>query len=360
MIIDLQKYCEEKELFFETELASKIIHSMQTDGEVTLRSKETRSYSANGLYKLLDELCSYWNWAPSKITIETNNELEQHDRYNIVHVYFHHMVSRYSRSLLENITPVEWNQEKLYGMFIGRANTTRIRGIHNHLKFQYRNQGLTSFNHNMKNHVDQSVLLEYLTETSQPFNEMISVNPYSDIGEIMTPPITEPRNIIGWEKVYEKIGIELVFETAEVPSSHWTEKILRPILYKRPFMVVAWSGFIAYHSNRPKTKLVPYKEFDTPELRELLDYYINHRKNYKFFGHYINLDYDKDSGIHRVDHVFDILNELIRTKKIYNIIEACRDDIEHNYNVLQEEIKMVESFSTPQRRALQYHTWIKR
>lgn len=357
MIIDLQKYCEEKELFFETELASRIIYSMQTDGEVTLRSKETRSASACGLYTLLDSLCSYWHWNPSTITIETINEMEQHDRYNIVHVCFHY--TAYQTDYLLNITPAEWNQEKLYGMFIGRANTTRIRGVHNHLKFEYQNQGLTSFNHDMKEHVDQSILLEYLTETNQPFNEMISVDPYSDIGPIMTPPITEAHNTVGWEKIYEKIGIELVFETAEVPSSKQTEKFARPILYKRPFMVVAWPGYIAYHSNRPKTKIVPYKEFDTPEIREMLDYYVNHRRSYKFFGNYINLDYDNDYGIHRVDHIFDILNELIRTKKIYSILDACQDDIEHNYAAIREEIKLVESFSTAQQQALQYHIWTK-
>lgn len=359
MIIDLQKYCEEKELLAETELASRIIYSMQTDGEVTLRSKETRSASACGLYNMLDSLCNYWQWDPAKITIETINEMEQHDRYNIVQVHFDYMIACQANSLLNNIKPVDWNQEKLYGMFIGRANTTRIRGIHNHLKFKYQDQGLTSFNHDMKQHVDRSVLLEYLTETSQPFDEMISVEPYSDIGPILTPPITESHNIIGWEKIYEKIGIELVFETAEVPSSKRTEKILRPILYKRPFMVVAWPGFVAYHSNPPKTKIVPYKEFDTPEIRELLDYYVNHRKGYKFFGNYINLDYDKDYGIHRVDHIFDILNELIRTKKIYHIIDACQNDIEHNYAALREEIKLKESLSIFQRQAFQYHSWIK-
>ena len=56
--------------------------------------------------------------------------------------------------------------------------------------------------------------------------------------------------------------------------------------------------------------------------------------NFKNFNHVISTAYDQDEGIPRVDHVFDILHELIRSGRINTILEKCHDDIEHNYQEL--------------------------
>ena len=57
MIIDIQRYWGDSEIFHPVELASRIIQSMQQHGAVTLFSKEARSSRQSGLFQLLDELC---------------------------------------------------------------------------------------------------------------------------------------------------------------------------------------------------------------------------------------------------------------------------------------------------------------
>ena len=57
--------------------------------------------------------------------------------------------------------------------------------------------------------------------------------------------------------------------------------------------------------------------------------------NICFFENIISNAYDDDHGIWRVDHVFDILRELILTNKIQTIIEDCQEGIENNYKFAQ-------------------------
>jgi hypothetical protein len=346
MIIDIQRYWGEREIYYPGELSSKIIHSMQKDGWVTLRSKEVRSAKLSGLYSLLDQLCNHWNWNHKDITIETGNPydflISPHRQYTI-------KVSLLSEPLVNTKSNIiehrPWNREKTYGMFIGRANVTRLRATHNHRHFKFRDQGLTSFNHNLADHIDSSYLLEYLCQTDQSFSEVKKLTPYSDIDTIQSPPITGQFSGSLWNDVYEKIAIEIVLETAEDEGVFsMTEKILRPILYKRPFLLVAGRRVIADIWKTCST-------FESVKFRP--------PGTLRFFENVIPLDYDEDGGIHRVDHVFDILHTLIRTKKIDTILEDCRDDIEHNYQWMMQYIQNSKEYKTQYNQMLDPSTWNK-
>lgn len=354
MVIDIQRYFQETELFFTAELCSKIIRSMQLDGSVTLRTKEGRCARTNGLYALLDELCNFWQWDPSKITLETCNYLESHEKYNIVHGMFDYM-SLEIADRIKNIQPRPWNKEKVYGMFIGRANATRIRGVHFHQQYEFKHLGLTSFHHDMSYHVDKMTMLDYLMQSNQPFDQAISIKPYSDIGHLMTPPIAQPQSIIGWESVYEKIGIELVFQTDPVETCiQFGEKLIRPMLYKRPFMIVAGRNYIK-NINTCYQNLQAYS--NDPETTELIEHFKHNMKPFKFFGNVLDLDYDNGEGIYRVDHLFHILGDLIRSEKIYTILEDCQEDIEHNYQAVIEMSQMLAEISKKQTQFFNYADW---
>ena len=205
MIIDIQRYWGEREIYYPGELSSKIIYSMQNDGWVTLRSKEVRGSALSGLYSLLDQLCHNWNWNHKDITIETGN------LYDLMAPYsqYTHKLSWLSESFINTNTNIiehrPWNREKTYGMFIGRANLTRLRATQNHRHFEFRDQGLTSFNHNVADHIDPLYLLEYLCQTDQPFSEVKKLTPYSDIGPVQTPPITGQFSSLDWNDIYERL-----------------------------------------------------------------------------------------------------------------------------------------------------------
>lgn len=349
MIIDIQRYWGEREIYYAGELSSKIIHGMQTSGYVILRSKECRGIEVSGLKLLLDQLCQYWQWDKKNIIIETGNAND-----SVVHKNsFEYTVKYVFRSEtfvnvdLTSINLRSWNKEKTYGMFIGRANVTRMRAAYNHQKFEFKDQGLTSFNHDIAYHVDPYYLLDYLCQTDQRFSELRQITPYSDIGPVMTPPITSQYGGPNWNNVYEKIGIEIILETAEDEGTFaFTEKLLRPILYKRPFMLIAARNSI-------KNLYKHFGDLDSVVMPHALP------GGLKFFENVIPLDYDNDGGIERVDHVFDILHMLIRTGKINTILEECRDDIEYNYQYVINLIKCAKEKIEDYTQAFDYSSWNK-
>lgn len=325
MNIDIQRYWGDKEIYFIGELCSKIINSMQQDGTVTLFSKEQRSARISGLYHLLDQMSAYHNWNKSKIILRTPNYLEKHDQYTIEFMPFEqlYMASKNSPDFIwSDIEHRPWNREKTYGMFLGRANVTRIHGVHKHRQFEFSDQGLVSWHHNLQEHVDHPVLIEYLMTTNQTYEEMISIKPFSDIGSILTPPVTDASaGEVDWASVYEKIAVELVFETSEnAEASVISEKLIRPMLYKRPFMLIGGQHAIQN-----------LKETVVPKLFQQIDPTIN----ICFFENVFSTAYDDDHSIWRVDHVFDILRELILTNRIQTIIEDCQEGIETNYKFAQ-------------------------
>lgn len=333
MIIDLQRYWGEREIYYPGELAAKITDSMQKDNWTLLRSKECRNAELSGLFELLDQVCFYWKWKKSKITLETGNLWTKHPEYNIKYVNYYAAIP-FEKDLL-NLIHKPWNREKSYGMFIGRANVTRLHAAHKHKKFEFGHQGLTSFNQDIKHYIDRQCLLDYLCETNTTFDKAIDIDPYSDIDHVKPPPITSNHTAGNlWNNVYEKIAIEIVCETAEDEKSFSiTEKILRPILYKRPFLLIAAPGAIDFYKNLKN--IISTVDFFNPDGT-----HVNTVLNLKFFENVIPIDYDSYGGIHRVDYVFDILHELIRTNKISTIIKDCNSDIEHNYNEILRVINI--------------------
>jgi len=331
MIIDLQRYWGEREIYYPGELAAKIIDSMQRDNWTLLRSKEGRNAEVSGLFELLDQVCFYWKWDKSKITLETGNFWTKHSEYNIKYVNYADLVLDNDISKVQHR---QWNKEKTYGMFIGRTNVTRLHAIHRHKTFEFKDQGLTSFNQDIKQYIDRQYLLDYLCATNKRFSEAIDINPYSDIDKISPPPITK-NHVAGplWNNVYEKIAIEIVCETSEDDNCFaFTEKLLRPILYKRPFLLVAAPDTISSYYKNIKN-IVNQLDVKNPDGTQCVDMF-----ELKYFENVIPIEYDTYGGVHRVDFVFDILHELIRTNRINTILEDCRDDIEHNYSVVAKYI----------------------
>lgn len=361
-IIDIQRYSQETELFFVPELCSKIIQKMQEYGCVILRSREARCFRTNGLYQLLDNLCAYWHWDPRNIILETSNWIESHPVYTIRYILF----TVVANHRVTEICPKPWNKEKVYGMFIGRANATRIRGLHNHLNFKYQTLGLTSFHNDMSYHVDNSALLEYLTESNQCYKDAIGIPPYSDIDHVRPLPITDGTiNTMGWENVYEKIGIELVFETDPVETAMtFTEKLLRPMLYKRPFLTVAGR----HHNKRIENfhSLIPDVSngvFNDPELKDMVDDWRAHGKPFncfnKQFSELMGDNYDFGQGISRVDHVFDILQHLIETKKVYHILDEWQEIIEENYIAVHDIFRRYKEITQHTVKLFNYEDWVQ-
>jgi hypothetical protein len=282
---------------------------MQVDGSAYLYTKEGRNGYNNGLYTLLDDLCAYWGWEKSKITVDTSNAAATHPEYTVVYTDFSDSLAK--AEMNPDVLP--WNKEKYYGLFIGTANASRIRAIHNHNRFPYKEHGLTSFNQDLHQYMIYSELIEYFFHSGQTYEEMISIKPYSDIANIVDTPennktIVPPYNCeTHWNKVYEKIAVEIVCETSTGPDcTDISEKTFRPLYYKRPFLIIGSPGQLKYLQD------VGFKTFNTV----------------------LDENYDKLIGMHRVDRVFDILHNLIETQSIDTILDRCEDILEHNHQLV--------------------------
>lgn len=317
MKIDLQEHWGNKELFQVPVLVSKIVKGMQEHGQVYLWTKEGKSGVNNGFFKLLDELCDFWGWNKSAITFahpQTAIEKLQLD-YNLE-------ILDYSMSAVDFIPRgkiLPWNKEKTYGMFIGRADCSRIRAIHNHKNFKYKNLGLTSFHCDLFEYMSKPDLVEYFMESGQTYQEMVSIKPYSDIDKILPVPITPAADTeVCWNQVYERIGIEIVCETSIEPDSFdITEKFFRPMYYKRPILLIASPGTLQF-------------------VKSL---------GYEIFEDFIPSSYDELCGIRRVDQVFQILKELIANDQIEEILEKSTDMLDYNHNLFLQQRKKWAKFN---------------
>jgi hypothetical protein len=101
---------------------------------------------------------------------------------------------------------------------------------------------------------------------------------------------------------YETYNLEIVTETT-VNAHFLTEKTMKPLVSKMPFLTVSSPGYLKY-------------------LRNL---------GYKTFGDIFDESYDNITDTtHRARAIVDTLNTLISTKQIYNLTNTCSDILKHN------------------------------
>ena len=358
MVIDIQKYWGDSEIFHPVELASRIIQSMQQHGSASLFSKEARSGRHSGLFQLLDELCAAWNWDPTKITVITPNIVEKHDLYNVQKIFHWFWAMESPTALLYNVDLPAWDGSKVYGMFLGRATAERIRGAMRHKNFEFKDLGLTSFHHDLKDQIDTPELLEYLCQTNDRFSEVLEIRPYSDIGKIFKPPIVGAMDT-DWKTVYRQIAVELVFETSTAEDCYTiSEKFIRPILHGRPFMLIAGRNVIKKCKDLDTIREVwaPLKEFTDAKL---IDQICEKMVGFSYYENVFGLDYDDDTGVHRVDHVFDILGTLIRNGSANTILEKCQKEIKFNQQLICELQPLIKQLSLQTTKYYDRSTWPK-
>lgn len=291
------------------ELVSKIILSWQTYNKVELVVTEGQSFQECGLYNLLDSICDTANIPKDKITLVNNNWTESHPEYIVKRTPFSYDVIPFCQP---NIANTDYVGDKFYGMFIGRANLSRVRAL---FLSKYRCiPSLTSFNHDLRIFQQPELFYELLTKKYCTIEEWNSLRPYSDIGDMTLPPIISPQNSFGkrWEIAYSKIALEIVLETTDWPGSFGlTEKTLRPIYYKRPFIMVGSRGFMQ-------------------ALRDL---------GFRTFeniipNRYESFDYCVDQAFEALDWTYQEYNILP-----HKLLNHCKEDVEHNYNRLIELAK---------------------
>lgn len=301
--INLQKYLMENRLINKVELGARLATAMIKNEPLLLKTKEGKSFQSCGFYEELDNLCKIFNYSKSKIVIESNNWTEKHSEYTVRIAPFSLEFSYFNK---ENLEVSEYSGKKFYGLFVGRADVNRLRSLV--LSRRLSIPCLTSLNQdvdtfNMDFLVEVGYLIKKTDTTSEEINSLIA---HSDIGKVIEPPICPPENSFGWKNVYRDIAIEIVNETTLYPRSfHITEKTLRPMYYKRPFIMIGAEGYLE-------------------NLRKL---------GFKTFN---NILPNHDKIKCNPDLAFIELQKLHNTYTGNQILSLCKDQLESNYELLIE------------------------
>ena len=213
-----------------------------------------------GLYDILDHMCEQYSIDKKKVTIITANKIENHDQYNIK-IGPGDDIQRTAVALLNINTTVSESNIKHVGLFIGRSNSFRL-WIASWIWKNYRDKTIMSFHFDLSDefhlaHIGLDGMLRWQATPGelQDATDLIERSPLI-IDSPDNYPILHPENL-NIIKEYKNFFLDIVMETYFSNNTFFmTEKIVRPIMAMRPFIVFAAPGFLR------NMRGMGYKTFD--------------------------------------------------------------------------------------------------
>jgi hypothetical protein len=291
-----------------SDLNKFLIDYQEQDIEISTNQEGCCCYSI-GLYRLLDQ------FKFNSVTIYTSNPLEKHNKYNIK------LVAPWKFLNITQEIEIElhnWNKTKIFGILYGRPLWYRI-GIASHLLTYHKELSLVGCLCD-PNNIDQRELFEtnklfkYDTASFKNFGNIINqlplqlpeVDTYTP-GQLMTDGYVNQT-----KQIYKNFLIDIVAETFTSGDCFFvTEKTVRPILLKKPFIIFG--------------------------SRDYLDYL--HQMGFKTFCNFWLEDYDGYEGQERYVRILALIDELAKKSKeeLQELHQAMQPVLDHNYNLLQTQ-----------------------
>jgi hypothetical protein len=196
------------------------------------------------LYKLLDDICSRFNYPKQSITILTANLLETHPDYRIIkkHQLYELLATQSYVDLVPDSTKIFDLNFKHFGHFIGHSNVYRLQ-LASYLYSNQKDKILQTYHccptdwYHRKHLGIEDLLFNGCSQEEFKWAQQLISNSPITIDTIDSYPILVPANL-NITKVYPGFFIELVnltFFTGKV--FYIDEKVWRPILMKTPFMI---------------------------------------------------------------------------------------------------------------------------
>lgn len=253
----------------------------------------------NGIYNILDKFDF------RSVRIVTNNALEQHDKYEIDNsawpIWLDHTQG------FDFDFDYEWDQSKIFGCIFARPSAPRL-GLAAYLAKHYPDQALIL--HKFDNQIPDSRALFDIAR-------LFSWHPESVQNYLSMPNFT---NIYEYRKgtwqwhnpisqSYKSFMIEIVSEpVCEGRSFYPTEKIVRCILCRRPFIVMA--------------------------SRNYLDYL--HQMGFYSFCEFWDESYDGLDGADRYRKILHLIDHLAgkSKKQLIDIYYSAKFFVDHNFDLL--------------------------
>ena len=268
-------------------------------------NQESHCLTWNKVYDLLDQ------FKFSSVRIMSINALEQHDKYQISNNYWYHW---FIQSLnFDHNFDYAWDGTKTFGCFYGRPTASRL-GIVSHLHKHYPDKSLIKVRFDTKNQ-DERRRFEFqkLYEWSADSLDSV-VNFLSNIDQYTSE--YHAYDYSTWQYdysnhlnyLYKNIFVDLVVEAhLQGDSFYPTEKIVRAILCRKPFIVMAPVNYLAY-------------------LRQM---------GFRTFSELWSEEYDGVGSKTRYFSVIKLLDHLagLPSVDLTNLNNKAKEIVEHNYQL---------------------------
>ena len=321
---------EDTFIWQEVELMVYLYECLTKDQDVLLDFQlEGPCARTNGLYNILDLFCNATGYQHNRITIRTGNLIESHSYYNIKKTpeywYEIKLIQTWLTTVTVNTgtTPI-----KHFGSFIGRSTWARL-WIASVLYENYSNKTIQTFHSGLQeNYVvakDHSVydviglddLNKYECSNIWGVVKFLNKCPiqldknYTATNSYIAPvngdyPIQHPANlqILNY---YNNFFVDIVTETRMNGNLFFaTEKIWRPIVARRPFIVVGSQHFLQ-------------------NLKKL---------GFQTFNNFWDEGYDDYAATQRMEHIEQLLGIIAAwpVDLLHQKLLDIQQILDHNYN----------------------------
>lgn len=278
------------------------VNTQYQDIEIIVNN-EGHCLSYCGVYDILEK------FKFNSVKIITSNILEKHNRYIIDTKDWLRWFS--ASSQFDFDFDYTWTEEKIFGCVYGRPSAARL-GIAAYVKKHYPNDSLilTKFDfqdENSRNLFDLQRLFSWHPESIYDLEQLASIemSPYpywrSGLFDYYNPLC----------HTYKSFLIDLVVEPVYHGDSFYpTEKIVRAMLCRRPFIVMGSKDYLNY-------------------LRHL---------GFHTFNEFWSEDYDGYDGKTRYLMILDLIDQIGRMpkSKLIDIYYSCMFQVEHNIELLKK------------------------
>jgi hypothetical protein len=245
----------------------------------------------------------------ASVELRTWNILEQHPTYKINTNNWDYWLT--ATESYDYSFDYSWTGEKLFGCFYGRPSAARL-GIASHLHNTYTAQSLVkikfdSTTEDSRKLFDVQRLYSWHPAALQNIHRLdeLRTNEEYNKGHWRT---NNPLNYL-----YKDILIDIVAEpTSKGNTFYPTEKIVRPILFNRPFIVMGSKNYLIY-------------------LRQM---------GFKTFYEYWDEDYDGHDGSEKYHRILKLIDQLALMSKqeVADMHRAMLGTLAHNRNILLNKL----------------------
>ena len=258
-----------------------------------------------GVYKILDS----FNF--SKVTISTYNPFETHHKYHIKFLYNFWFTQK------QNVGAAlhTWNKNKKFFCLYHRPTAGRL-GIASYLNHCHQQDSLIHFSAS----TDEDNLIQFELDKLLRF-DIASVKTAGDLVQSLPMLLSSPDRYTHWQgyfyddpltDLYKDILIDVVVESHVSGTTFFpTEKTLRPMWLKKPFIVFGSKDYLLY-------------------LRQM---------GFRTFADFWDEEYDGYETRERYVRILALLDQL--SKKSYSELQSMYLDLQytlqHNYDLLQNQ-----------------------